>query len=642
MIIRRWKTAALIGATALSLSACGDDSGRDVAQEVTEDGQVKSTEGKGDRWDWRNDPRRFHAELDYNWENLPTEGYSKKTAWADTYWPTYEDSINARWQGNSVLSPAEKYDKAFNDWTEPEGFMDLKPFDPDSCEWDEEYYTSLGPAADFVSKNKGNWRSHNGVDDDGDGLSDAEECGWGGEKDRDGVETWWGLCHAWVPAAMLEDEPMGPVEHEGVTFEVADIKALLQMQHDRSDAYMLGGRCNEKDVERDDETGRLEQDQCRDVNAGAFHVIVTNFLGLQERPIAEDRTYNYEVWNQPVVGYKISEQKELTVEEVKAMLNTSVEPDENPLPETEEEISGTLRVANEASLQELQDDVGLRSDRAQAVVDARTENGAYETIEDIDDVYGIGERSIERMLEFARTKGWAPQDPATLYDYNEDAEGFVEVRMSVDYVTESHALAEPTGPNIDRYIRTDRYHYILELDGTGNIIGGEWVGSSRSNHPDFLWLPTRARGGNPYIDLDTVRELVAKSRGEVPGEAITSFTAEDTPVDIPDNDPNGAQSTVSIDQDGLIKGLSVDVDIEHTYKGDLLVQLRNKDADVTVTLFDGYEAESRWEDNVKLTGEIVNGFEGMQLAGEWELHVVDSAGRDTGSIMSWTLHAEVE
>ena len=36
--------------------------------------------------------------------------------WPDTYWPTYEDSVNARWQGSDVPSPLEKYDMAFNNW----------------------------------------------------------------------------------------------------------------------------------------------------------------------------------------------------------------------------------------------------------------------------------------------------------------------------------------------------------------------------------------------------------------------------------------------------------------------------------------------------------------------------------------------
>lgn len=31
------------------------------------------------------------------------------------------------------------------------------------------------------------------------------------------------------------------------------------------------------------------------------------------------------------------------------------------------------------------------------------------------------------------------------------------------------------------------YDYVLEIDGAGQIIGGEWLGTSKDFHPDFLW-----------------------------------------------------------------------------------------------------------------------------------------------------------
>ncbi|GLE11393.1 hypothetical protein PINS_up023780 [Pythium insidiosum] len=39
-------------------------------------------------------------------------------------------------------------------------------------------------------------------------------------------------------------------------------------------------------------------------------------------------------------------------------------------------------------------------------------------------------------------------------------------------------------------LKSEDYSYLLELDGDDNIIGGEWVGSSHTSHPDFLWFPT--------------------------------------------------------------------------------------------------------------------------------------------------------
>ena len=525
MSLTKLAAKVVMSAAALGLVACGGPVGgpsNNSSSTGTPDGEKKNRNfsGKGDQWNWANDPARFQTDLVKNWSELKqeagTEGYTDNEVWPDTYWPTYKDSINQRWQGEDTLSPVEKYDKAFNDW-QPEGgfedFMNLQPFDTNSCEWDEEYYDKLGPAASLTSKD-GNWRAHNGRDDDGDGVPDKEECGWGSDKDFDGVETWWGLCHAWVPAAILEEEPKEPVTVEGangddVTFEVADIKALLVEKYDRSDAYMVGGRCNSSDVERDD-TGRIPDGDCQDVNPGSFHVLITNLLGIQGRPLAEDRTYDYEVWNQPIIGYKITKQEEITRDKVKELV-AGDEIDENAQPETEEEKTQTLKVANTLSLEELTDEAGLRSEKANAIVDYRDNNSDFSDVSKLEEE--IGARSVARLLTYAYDQGWLQRDES-IYDFDHDADRFVEVEMSVDYVTESHASTEPRFPEIERFTRTDDYHYILELDEDGEITGGEWVGRSMENHPDFLWLPTGPGGGNRHIDLAKVRDLLAKSTSE--------------------------------------------------------------------------------------------------------------------------------
>ena len=110
--------------------------------------------------------------------------------WPSTYWATKEDSINVRWSSGE-LSPAEKYDKAFNGWVPEDGFMALRPYreGPNCKDFDPEYYDKLGPLATHVVENMGNRKARDGVDSDGDG--EVDECG-----DRDGVESWWGLCHA--------------------------------------------------------------------------------------------------------------------------------------------------------------------------------------------------------------------------------------------------------------------------------------------------------------------------------------------------------------------------------------------------------------------------------------------------------------
>ena len=137
--------------------------------------------------------------------------------------------------------------------------------------FDAAYYEALGPAARWMSEHRGNWRAHDGIDNDGDG--EIDEC-----DDQDGIARWWGLCHAWTPAALIEDEPIRTIVYDGITFYPSDLKALMITVYDSSRAVVIGGRCKASQVERD-ETGRIIDEYCRDTNAGSFHVITTNFLG---------------------------------------------------------------------------------------------------------------------------------------------------------------------------------------------------------------------------------------------------------------------------------------------------------------------------------------------------------------------------
>jgi hypothetical protein len=431
----------------------------DIGGEIGADGTIQlpgdiddapADEGKGDRWDWINDPTRLTQRLNYRVDELPARGESTHEAWAESYWPTYEGSTNYRWQGPTVLSPLEKFDTAFHGWTVSPTYADLSNLatcGDDAAEQFTAYRNSLGPAAKWQAGAQSRTRMFDGRDNDNDGQID--ECG---PSDFDGIETWWGLCHAWAPAAILEPEPQHAVEYNGVRFEVSDIKALLLTVYDGTLSTSLGGRCNAKELERD-EYGRVKANECRDTNAGAWHVVVTNLLGLQQQAFVEDRTGDFEVWNQPLIGYEITEQKEIDLATALSLLNAGGE----------------------------------------------------------------------------------------AYPFNDQAERFFEVKMTTTYVTESHPSTEPVGNA--NYRRHDYYHYVLEIDSRGKIIGGEWIGSSRENHPDFLWLPTAAdtsrwRRSNPNVTLADVHKLVELSRADVvdpvdpvdPEERPTFATVEDAMV----------------------------------------------------------------------------------------------------------------
>lgn len=43
--------------------------------------------------------------------------------------------------------------------------------------------------------------------------------------------------------------------------------------------------------------------------------------------------------------------------------------------------------------------------------------------------------------------------------------------------------------------------YVLELDYAGRIIGGSWLGASKTNHPDLFWMPTKQIQWTPAFDI---------------------------------------------------------------------------------------------------------------------------------------------
>lgn len=104
---------------------------------------------------------------------------------------------------------------------------------------------------------------------------------------------------------------------------------------------------------------------------------------------------------------------------------------------------------------------------------------------------------------------------STVYPYNHDAQRFVYVRNEVSFIREAEPeISGYLGDMIDTFTFVDTYEYILELTRNGEIIGGEWVGASKSNHPDFLWKPLYAdvesvAGG--AIRYDNVMEIVRRS-----------------------------------------------------------------------------------------------------------------------------------
>jgi hypothetical protein len=127
------------------------------------------------------------------------------------------------------------------------------------------------------------------------------------------VESWMGICHGWAPASFMLKRPRSVVKLKSadgkydVEFYPADIKALASSLWAKAQAgqtvRFIGGRCDVKNPAKDTK-GRVTDANCFDTNPGTWHLAVVNQIGISKRSFIIDATFDYEVWNQPVLAYK--------------------------------------------------------------------------------------------------------------------------------------------------------------------------------------------------------------------------------------------------------------------------------------------------------------------------------------------------
>jgi len=549
---------------------------------------------KSEKIEWGpNDlPSLFSSDLEYSFEALPLDGEVDQIPWAGSYWPVWEDSINHRWAGTNSMSPAAKYGEAFG----IQGIEDMvsahhgidRYESRTPCEVSSQCDSSIGEACS---------------------IREGEESGYC-------IPTWWGICHAWAPVSIIEPEPEQPVERNGVLFEVNDIKALATLGYNRTFSRFVSLRCNEEADEitydgYDRPTG--DDIECADTNAGTFHVILTNYLGLKGESFVEDRTFDHEVWNQPMRGYSVVSHQPLDAAAANSYVGVEAQEPQQldsfsgalesqawshraPIPvDGGAPIEVTMTGTGDADLY-----VRLGAQPTTEVYDCRpyssssNETCEIEVPEEGGELY-VSVRGYSGQPEFevrVESQGQSIDE----YLFNDAAEGFVYVVVRVNYISESPSWRDGNlAESINSYTGTDLYKYILELDGEGKIIGGEWVGESKTNHPDFLWLP---ESRNPYhpiaggaINFEQIRELIDASVGESPESGAS--TTEQREV--------GSLQQGEWAMFGPLDLEAGSISVVMTGTGDADLYLR-RGAEPTITTFDCRPYRSGSDETCEMTG----------------------------------------
>jgi transglutaminase elicitor/pre-peptidase len=464
-----------------------------------------------ERWDFWDNPVSVDTSVELSVAALPTQGSAARPPWPGDVWATSRDSINHRWDGGAP-SPAEKVEQAFG----LSGFSSA---------------ITNGPGVYGHARPECDQSSECAV------LQDRSSCATprsaNGPKPGRCIPSWWSLDYGWAAAAISEPAPIRPVTQSGVTFYPGDIEGIASLAYSANlPVRMLGQRCNKPDPPLDT-TGRMADGECRDLNAGSFHVVLANRLGLSAKSFVEDRSAESEVTNRPVRAYRVTNAvngrlREVTKAEAMALLGW---PGTSPLTllpsstlATDGERTGVHQVGASGDLTfQLQgtgdSDLYIRKNSAPTLTlyDCRPYSA------NSDETCTIPVTAGEQV--FWMVRGYGPSSNVTLgvltlstsYVFNTSAKMFFDVELELDFVAEAAASRQSRTTSVDAYTQTDHYRYILETDASGRVTGGEWIGTSRTTHPDFLWWPTGtpagpAPGGLTYARVRSLLRLAALRR----------------------------------------------------------------------------------------------------------------------------------
>lgn len=602
-------------AFAVVLAGCGEN-----LATIGAPSEQASGAKQGEAWDSSNNPSMFASDLQYTYSALPLEGQAQTIPWAGSYWPVASDSINYRWAGPGSDSAPMKYQKAY-------GGTNLE--DAVSAQHGIDAFTSqkacTGPA-----------------DCTGGGSAEGSCSMRPGATTGRCIPGWWGICHAWSPASILLPEPQHAVIKNGITFEVQDLKALATLVHNSTSSRFVSLRCNETGTSAVDAYGRIVASDCRDTNAGTFHLLVTNYLGLRRQAFVEDRVAAAEVWNQPLRGYHVVSQRPVSASEANTLIGalatggTTVNRS-GTVAQNAWSQQGSFPVEAGSLVQVVMSgsgdaDLYVRFGAAPDESTYTCRPYAGSSAETCSLTVPAGETQV-----FVGVRGYAPTSdfslaittgarPPSSYVFNSRAASFVAVTLDLQYISESTASTGNTGAVIDQYTGTDRYDYLLELDAAGKIIGGEWTGASKQSHPDFLWLPTGVATSSVAqgkISYATVKALVMESVSAPPAPADAGTAG--TQNSFSDSQPIAAQAWRIYGPFSADVGSSVVASLTGTGDADLYVKVGMAP---TATSYDcrPYTASSAESCTVTASGPVYVGVNGFAASSTYSLTVTWRGG----------------
>ena len=255
-------------------------------------------------WDPHSNPDIMSYRQNHKFSELPLSGKIShlNRLWSGDYWALNKGNINKRWNtrkqwGFNFSSPTkEEVSKMTN--------VELSELSP------SEKYDLYLARYDYPLKNQV------------------------AKLANPKAQSWEGICHGWAPASINHDEPrprtLKNPDGIEIPFGSTDIKALLSYYYAHGfqvpTTHQMGSRCD-NDVRNCQE----------DLNAGAFHIVLANRLGVDGESFVIDIQASEEVWNHPIYSFATT------------VVNDNLPPNNNSSPHTAKiiRLKTELIVANE-------------------------------------------------------------------------------------------------------------------------------------------------------------------------------------------------------------------------------------------------------------------------------------------------------
>ncbi|MBW2702713.1 MAG: proprotein convertase P-domain-containing protein [Deltaproteobacteria bacterium] len=145
----------------------------------------------------------------------------------------------------------------------------------------------------------------------------------------------------------------------------------------------------------------------------------------------------------------------------------------------------------------------------------------------------------------------------------------------------------------------------------------------------------RTRVGDSTFGMSGVRDNCFSPSGslcqpDVDPETTRTYESQ-TAQDIPDDSSTGVTSVIEVPDELTIGSLSLELNVTHSYVGDLRISLSHDGVEAVVWDNAGGSAQNI-DQAFTLTA-----FDGAATQGSWTLSIVDSAAQDVGTLDAWKL-----